>query len=205
MEESNKTLALLLVAAIVVSLGGTIVSLNKLGQLETMTGRAVAGTATLTVNATATLDVTDTTIVFGSGSLSAGNDTCTLSSNASAVSPAGCGTWTWTTGDRFVFDNVGSASITVTIQSNATAAQFIGGTSPGFKYYCADTEGDAGGEGYSLGSTWTDFSGSAGQGCVTGLKAEAVNDSEGMYVQATIGLGASGAKSATITFSATAS
>ena len=42
MEHTEKTLALLLVAAIVVSLGGTIVSLNKLGQIElkTLTGKA---------------------------------------------------------------------------------------------------------------------------------------------------------------------
>ncbi|MBW3000772.1 hypothetical protein KY341_02750, partial [Candidatus Woesearchaeota archaeon] len=63
MDMSNKSLALLLVAAIIISLGATIIGLNRLNQLEA-TGMAT-GIVELQVNSTADCRV-DTNITFGS-------------------------------------------------------------------------------------------------------------------------------------------
>ena len=49
MEINNRALVLFLVAAIVVSLAGTIISLNKLGTLRYTTGLAASDTATATL------------------------------------------------------------------------------------------------------------------------------------------------------------
>jgi len=210
MEESNKTLALLLVAAIVVSLGGTIISLNRLGQLElgSATGRVVTeGTATVTINQTAVVDLTDNVIAFGEGSLNPGNDSCTLSSNETVGLPTNCGTWNWTVNspDKIVFENAGSATIDVTVGADADAAGFIGGTTPGFKYVCYDSESETGSETYTGADTWLSFTGAGGQPCVQSLLAASASDAAGMKVQVTVGLGAAGAKTATLTFVATAS
>jgi len=199
MEDSNKTLALLLVAAIVVSLGGTIVSLNRLGQFQisSATGRAITnGTATITITATTIINITDTQIDFGSGALNGGFENCTLRSNESGVVPSGCGTWTWTQGDHFVMENIGSSTISVEV-TGSTPSTFIGGTLPGYQYACADTEGEAGSETYT--STWTTFSGSA-QSCVNNLEPQTDRDEAGVYVAVRVGTGASGSKSDIVQF-----
>ena len=68
MEITNKTLGLLLIAAIVVSLGGTFVSLNKLGGTSA-TGYATnneTGQVFLSVGTALSILVTDASIDFGS-------------------------------------------------------------------------------------------------------------------------------------------
>ena len=83
MDVSNKTLGLLLVAAIVVSIGGTFFSLEKLDGVST-TGHASsdAGQVDLQINTTISIAVTDNVIDFGTCTLSGG--TMTFDSNATA-------------------------------------------------------------------------------------------------------------------------
>lgn len=68
MEITNKTLAMFLVAAIVVSLAGTIISLNKLGRIST-TGFATSdtGTASLYVNSTTEIFFAVDAVNWGEG------------------------------------------------------------------------------------------------------------------------------------------
>lgn len=72
MDLSNKTLALLLVAAMVISIGGTFLSLQKLGQVQTPTGYATnnqTGDVTIAVSSELSVVVNDSTIDFGSCSI----------------------------------------------------------------------------------------------------------------------------------------
>ncbi|MBN1175310.1 hypothetical protein JXA48_01565, partial [Candidatus Woesearchaeota archaeon] len=66
MDISNKTLGLLLVAAIVVSVGGTFFSLDKLNGFSS-TGFAAneAGSVNLTINSTMSIKMNDSGIDFG--------------------------------------------------------------------------------------------------------------------------------------------
>ena len=70
MEISNKTLALLLVAAIVVSIGGTLISLNNVNQGITghVTSNAT-GTTSVNVGAVTTLRFDISSVDFGAGSV----------------------------------------------------------------------------------------------------------------------------------------
>ncbi|MBN1275749.1 hypothetical protein JXA12_05690 [Candidatus Woesearchaeota archaeon] len=126
MDISNKSLAMFLVAAIVVSIAGTVISLNKLG---TMTGVPTGfntfdvGNVTLEVGQTLSITLDDETIDFGtctpdsggmnhiniSSTLQYGNgvDTCTA--------PAAVG------GDGLDLRNDGNLAANVTMNVTATA------------------------------------------------------------------------------------
>ncbi len=201
MEEHNKTLALLLVAAIVVSLGGTIVSLNKLGQFEisSVTGQVTQGTATINVSSTSTINLTDTSIDFGTGALTTGVQNCTMYSNGTypttGMEPDTCGTWDWGVADYIVIQNVGSLDVTVELGSDVAAAAFIGGTSPAAGYMCYDPSDCCSG---ALQDTWLDFTGAGGQPCAIGL--DTTDNEVYMYAYVRVGTETSGQKTATLTF-----
>jgi hypothetical protein len=145
MDETNKTLALLLVAAIVVSLGGTIVSLNKIGQFEGLvdiTGRQVTDTSTGTVQLNLTSDtaitVTRNTIDFGNGYVNSSCDNCTMWTNSTSggtsYSLGGCCVNEWktvaTSGEAMSglwIQNTGNENLSVNLNFSANATSFIGG------------------------------------------------------------------------------
>jgi hypothetical protein len=134
MELSNKSLALLLVAAIVVSLGGTVVSLNRLSTLS-LTGFAVNDTDvgytnfSITSNVSVVFDVSR--IDFGSGSVNGsgpGLQNCTLESNGTTPDALMCLLFP-TTDTQLILFNDGNQNVSVRLLSNATADEFIGGDS----------------------------------------------------------------------------
>ena len=76
-ELSANVLAFLLVVAIVVSVGGTLVSLSKLRatSLESITGGVTTGTTTATVTNVTAISLTTSTVAFGSVSVKTKYDT----------------------------------------------------------------------------------------------------------------------------------
>ena len=146
MEEiSNKTIAALLVVAMVLSLSGTFFSLNKLNMLQ----KGVTGYAT-TDTATATLQLQEvTSIVFqtghdavdwGTGSVDTSNGytECNLTtSNLSAYS--GCVDFN-AQPEPFILENDGSVNANVTINASADPSSWIGGTNPGFYFNASNYE-----------------------------------------------------------------
>ncbi|MBU1850616.1 MAG: hypothetical protein KKH40_07850, partial [Nanoarchaeota archaeon] len=203
MDTTNKTLALLLVAAIVISLGGTMVSLNKLGefQLSGVTGRAVttSGLTNLSVTATFVVNLTTTAVDFGDGSLADGYAVCSLNSDTGAILPVNCGTWSFAK-QNFTMENVGSDAINITIDSEQAAAAFIGGDDPGFAFKCTDAE--VGGSETYPGAAWTAFTGSA-QKCVGALGSVSTDDESAAHIMVNVSTGATtGDIQNTITFAA---
>ena len=95
-EVSNLTLALVVVSAILISVVGTLMSLNKLDQLGGITGMAVSGTgvANLTVSSAAAITLNDALIELGTIGV--------LESNASDDKA-----------DWWVLENVGGVNVTV--------------------------------------------------------------------------------------------
>lgn len=79
MSVSNKTLAVMLLAAIVVSLGGTFISLNKLGSIST-TGYQTFGTVELNISTSLSITTDGTNIDFGACSL--GTDAAGITINS---------------------------------------------------------------------------------------------------------------------------
>jgi len=119
MDVSNKTLAVLLIAAIVVSLGGTLLSTG--GQ---KTGAATTGTVDYSVTDNLVVNFSTTAIDFLSGYVVVAGGPCVLSSDAAA--DAGCaGSWADSPGG-LVLENVGNIACSVNMSVNDTDTGLIG-------------------------------------------------------------------------------
>jgi hypothetical protein len=134
MEISNKTLAWLVVAAIVVSVFGTTISLWNLNNKENFVGYATSNTSGI-----ASVDVSQSVILrfainatnFGSGSVDGAYNNCTLSINGSSTihRTLGCLFFnpTSTFGDSLILENAGTSFLNITINVSKNATTFLGG------------------------------------------------------------------------------
>ena len=133
MEVSNRTIMALLIATVVVSLGGTYISLsavnNKLTSigLVPITGFAVIpnATATVTVNTISSIKFSQASVAFSTGSVNtaSGFNNCTLSTTS--ASNSGCTDFSEVS-TPFTIENDGNTNLSVELRSNATATTFIG-------------------------------------------------------------------------------
>ena len=142
---SNKTLVFLLLTAIVLSLGGTFVSLQR---LNLVARSGVTGLASGNETGTATLDIGSyNSLVIVISSLDMG--TCTPAATN--------GTWVNTTDAtayctnaneallNLTVQNDGNSNVNVTIKSNISQTNFFGGgTSPQFQFMTTNTSSRAG-------------------------------------------------------------
>lgn len=144
---SNKTLAFLVFVAILVSLFGTFLSLNKLkyiGPAQPITGMGTtpAGNATLTVVTLSELNFTDKSVAWGAGyvNTSGGYTVCKLNTTDAYPPASGCANFTQeTTG--LIIENDGNTNLTIQLSSNVSAGtDFIGGTNPAFRYNVSNNE-----------------------------------------------------------------
>ena len=122
MDMTNKSLALLLVAAIVISLGGTLISLNKLSQ-QGLTGLA-AGTVVLNVSenmsctissnvsfGTSTAQILTIVNLSTNGSNSNGFNDCTSNDACRGM----------------MINNTGNVNVNVTFKSDVNGTTLLGG------------------------------------------------------------------------------
>lgn len=134
---SNKTLALLLVIAIVVSLVGIFTA--EKGGVLTISGRATdTGTAAFEQLSIASINVTGA-INFGAGRVDIGSQSATLDSSNGVTTN---GNWTGYGAVGLLIENDGTVNISVDVQANETSSSFIGGqsASPTLKYKIHEEE-----------------------------------------------------------------
>lgn len=171
MEITNKTLAILLVAAVAVSLFGIVMTLNKVSSITGYATSAKTGTATLNVSSTTSIAIKQSAINFGSGTIntSGGYTSCTLYVNGTQSAPTrsvqtpNCIGFTSTSSAiPFVIENDGNVNVSVVVKSNATVAQFIGGSGTGghpvaeFQFMALNNETNSCATG--LNNTWSNIS-----------------------------------------------
>ncbi|MCH8329732.1 MAG: hypothetical protein IIB81_05085 [Nanoarchaeota archaeon] len=133
MEISNKTIMALLVATVVISLGGTYISMSAVNNRLTSIGLSPITVFALIPNATATVTIipsssiyfSQATVAFSSGSVdtASGFTNCTLSTTD--ASNSGCTGFTEVY-NGFTIENDGNTNLSVELRSNVTAATFIG-------------------------------------------------------------------------------
>jgi hypothetical protein len=135
---SNKVLAALLGVSIVISLAGLLVFLNKGG--EQLTGAAISPTAVARINITARASINWTvyTVNWGTGYVNDTAASCLLNTEG-ANNPANCTNFTTVTQD-LMLENDGNQRVSVNLSSNASAAQFLGGTNPAFQWKLNNNE-----------------------------------------------------------------
>jgi len=144
MEEiSNKTLAILLIAAIVISLGGTLISLNRLARIKVpmitgFYGAAEEAIVQLEITALVQVNFTTDTINWGSGTVATGTDFCVLNSYDASIG-ANCTDFTPQTAG-LVLENIGNRNVTLNITMEKDAPTFITGSSPVCKWNVSNLE-----------------------------------------------------------------
>ena len=125
MDLSNKSLALLLISAIVISLGGTIISLNKINP---------TGFATAAGNVSPTLgDVTQCTLLsnVSFGTITAVAGTATISTNSTNVGSGATGANDCIANSAcqgMEINNTGNTNLAVNFTSNVNATTMLQGT-----------------------------------------------------------------------------
>ena len=143
-EISNKTLAILLIAAIVVSLGGTLISLNRLARIKVpiitgfLPGAPEQAEVKLEISSLVQVNFTTDTIDWGSGYVKAGYDFCVLNSYDAAIGD-NCSSFTPQTAG-LVLENIGNRNVTLNITMQKNADDFIGGGSPVCQWNVSELE-----------------------------------------------------------------
>jgi hypothetical protein len=148
-EISNKTLAILMVGAIIVSLTGTLISINRvskvspyipLGQQRQITGLALQDTGNVTVNIQGQTSLAVRRgIDFGSITP---NGTLNISSDYTLIGRGGtydCSVVANCSG--LELENDGNTALNVTMNSSSNATDLIGGTAPIWSFYVASGNG----------------------------------------------------------------
>lgn len=132
---SNKALAGLLIAAIVISVSGTLMILDKNAGL---TGFATSQNANASVNITGTLSIylSSNSLDFGTGTVNSGSTSALLAYDGTTFTATN-GTGFSQTGD-IILVNDGNLNANVTIKALSDVATFIGGSSPTMEYLAAE-------------------------------------------------------------------
>ena len=207
-EISNKSLATLLVAAIVVSLAGTLISLNKIGSSspvisisEGLAGRATTtGTASIEITQTIEVNASRNTVNFGTGVVMSQYSNCTLTSNQDNATNL-CSTFDAPgTNNGFILENTGNTRINVTAEWDVAATGLFGtGTSTReFKHLARDK--DTTSATFPI-STYTDITALSATYIVRNLQPDSSIDE--FYYDVLVNVpsdSATGARSAVVTF-----
>ena len=130
-EISNKTLAILLIGAIVISLGGTLISLNRLARIKVPMITGFYGTdeeaiVELSIENVVEVNFTTDEINWGTGTVAVGKSFCVLNSYDAAIGD-NCSSFTPQT-NGFTLENIGNRNVTLNVSMEKTADDFIGGT-----------------------------------------------------------------------------
>jgi len=209
MEEiSNKTLATLLVVAIVISLAGTFFAMRGVSSVtNVISGAATSTSGEAAVNITQQLSIIlrNTSVYFGSGLLYSNSTQCDLDSSlGAAYYDTSC--WNATvpnTPEPFLLENDGNVVADITITSVTAATLFTGSTagSPAYKASVAEPGGRITGcDGTP--QTALDLTASA-QSLCTSMNDSNLADQIEVDILMTVPTVAGGNKSAIVTFDAT--
>lgn len=147
MNMSNKNMALLLVAALVISLGGTFLSLDKINEIIIMAPPAVTGGAltgsgrvnlTISTNASCTVD---SSVEFGSGSPTGAITISTETANTANFTDCNAGTACL----GIYVNNTGNSLLNVSFNSTENGTTFLGAgaANADFKYLIDVSEPDS--------------------------------------------------------------
>jgi len=196
---SNKTLAILVGIAIVISLLGAL-SVGK-GGVSYITGKGITGPVSFNATAEVSVKVVGS-IDFGNGRVNATAANATLDSDASTVVGG-----SWTPIKQYLkVENDGTVNISVNLSADANnnAAGLIGGTSPLFQMKGVATEGSSC---VTLQTTYTNVPNSTEAPLAICNRLQYVNSADEFNVSAKVAMpsdAAIGTRNATITFSASA-
>lgn len=130
-------LAVIAVIGSIVATGFTYFSVANL--FSTITGHPTVGETNLTVETSAQINFTTFSVNFGSGRVNAGSTAANLFTTG-AGSVTG-GNWTAKTG--LILENTGNVNVSLNLTGAKTAAQFVGGTNPVYRWNITNAEANS--------------------------------------------------------------
>ena len=197
----NDSVLIIAVFAVIASLAAAGFSYYAMNNGPAVVGYATTdtGTASLSVTALTDIEFTDDAIAWGAGSVDAGNASATLYTDAGGS--IGNSNWALeSTG--LTLENKGNVNVSVELSSlkeNATA--FIGGTSPSYKWLVSSADGGCAGGDIKI-TPYADVN--ASRLACSNLQFIDATDTMRIDIKVVVPYDASGAKSDTITATATA-
>ena len=159
MDLSNKFLAFLLVVAMLISIVGTWYNVDRINKLTRLTGYATTdyGYVKINISTNLSIDVPTDTVDFGSGYLTPGTSFTIHNSNVTTVPTNWTNTSVYNPTDM-ILENTGNINASINLTSNVTAATFIGGDAPEFKFASVNNEANSCISGLA---GWTEITGSS--------------------------------------------
>jgi len=221
-EISNKTLATLLVVAIVISLAGAFFAMRGVSQITNVISGAATeqpGEAKVNISSLTSIMLTQATVNFGTGYRNASevgiNDECNLTTNQSTKPTCWFNITAWAP-RPFVLENDGNVYVNVTINSSINTT-FLDGTPAGtavqrYQFVPSDSssgllgfrpENGCNATAFSV-TDWTEFSNSRQLIC-TNMSPTDTEDEFYVDINISIPMGITGAKTTAVTFYATKS
>jgi len=155
---SNKTLSLLLIGAIVISLMGTLISLNRLGKIGvpviTGAGTSDTGEAQLTIASQLSITVVDSTINFGSCTPGSGNTSVVDSNNTELDGTSGGQCDNLQVPQNITVENDGNQLANITVKTSDN--DITGGVNYSLYFAVANATDRPGCVG-TMATSWTNF------------------------------------------------
>jgi hypothetical protein len=126
------------IIAVTIALFNLIVTINKVDDIETLTGFATdTGTANLTIEGAAAINFTTDIVNWGSGAVNTSMGTrAELNTSTNSVF---AGTWA-PVGQGLILENIGNTNVTLNLNSSKNATDFIGGSSPSFQWMVSNSK-----------------------------------------------------------------
>jgi len=159
---TNRVLVILLMAALFVSVFGTLSALNRIDGFKALTGLWGSGSETraatnVTISSNLAVNFSDDTADFGTGYVQDGYDACTIGTDGTNTS--GCVGFSVPNG--LILENTGNRYARINITNTNYSNSLLGGTKSGYAWMWDDPENDdatcSGGDFTGNESTWSNI------------------------------------------------
>lgn len=160
-ESLNRSFVVLLIAAIVVSIGSTVINLSSLQRIGSISGFALSaqGTVSFSVNESVSISLTDNTVNFGECVLNNSGLITYMSNETNGTTISGFYCDGLSSGpDYMVLENDGNVNVLVNLSSNVSGVNFIGSPTNRGAFWFMATENETGSCTGTLANSWTNIS-----------------------------------------------
>lgn len=140
---ASRTLVVILVATLFISLFGAVVTLERFGGFKALTGGATSttyGSTNLTISSSTEINFTTSNVTFGSGYVSGEATACIMDSIGTASS--GCVDFVSPLNANLTLENIGNTNVRLNLSNTNYTSSFIGGTDPGYAFTWDELESD---------------------------------------------------------------
>ena len=206
-ESLNRSFVVLLIAAIIVSVGSTIINLSSLQRIGGITGfaQSAQGTVTFSVNESVSIALLDDNVDFGQCLLNTSGIVSYQSNEVNGTTVSGFSCDGLSDGvDYMVLENDGNVDVLVNLSSNVSGTEFINSPTSRGAFWFMATENETNSCGSGLANSWVNIT-QAAQNYGVCSNLTNINDNDALNIWFRLDLPddtAVGTRDAQITFSA---